>query len=117
MRISDWSSDVCSSDLALAKPGASPRFRLDFQKNPLLYYNVTLLVGSVERDLGCLRAVLKKTEKIGAVVLYARQVHFVKADERSDEHTSELQSLMRNSYAVFCFKKNHLTIIHTSKHT
>src|SRR3546814_7766483 len=28
--------------------------------------------------------------------------------DRSDEHTSELQSLMRNSYAVFCLKKNHI---------
>src|SRR3546814_8705031 len=33
---------------------------------------------------------------------------------RSEEHTSELQSLMRNSYAVFCLKKKN---IHTRKHT
>src|SRR3546814_6134339 len=31
--------------------------------------------------------------------------HHVEADRRSEEHTSELQSLMRNSYAVFCLKK------------
>src|SRR3546814_9243689 len=31
---------------------------------------------------------------------------------RSEEHTSELQSLMRTSYAVFCLKKKHTTLIH-----
>src|SRR3546814_7113044 len=33
---------------------------------------------------------------------------------RSEEHTSELQSLMRNSYAVFCLKKKTTTIYHTT---
>src|SRR3546814_9864579 len=36
---------------------------------------------------------------------------------RSEEHTSELQSLMRNSYAVFCLKKKKKQQTHTSKHT
>src|SRR3546814_5068046 len=36
---------------------------------------------------------------------------------RSEEHTSELQSLMRTSYAVFCLKKKKTTIIATSYHT
>src|SRR3546814_5425363 len=35
-----------------------------------------------------------------------------KARARSEEHTSELQSLMRNSYAVFCLKKNTYVTIH-----
>src|SRR3546814_5198020 len=41
------------------------------------------------------------------------------AEERSEEHTSELQSLMRISYAVFCLKKkkNHKTYYNTSKYT
>src|SRR3546814_7556457 len=41
------------------------------------------------------------------------------SSERSDEHTSELQSLMRNSYAVFCLKKKkpHRTKPHTQTHT
>src|SRR3546814_3749530 len=37
-------------------------------------------------------------------------------DRRSEEHTSELQSLMRISYAVFCLKKKQITIIQTRKH-
>src|SRR3546814_3933571 len=37
----------------------------------------------------------------------------IDADRRSEEHTSELQSLMRNSYAVFCLNKKNLTEIHT----
>src|SRR3546814_6827737 len=39
--------------------------------------------------------------------------HTAKSVERSEEHTSELQSLMRNSYAVFCLKKNNTTTKHT----
>src|SRR3546814_9726416 len=38
-------------------------------------------------------------------------------DQRSEEHTSELQSLMRLSYAVFCLKKKKTTITNTEKHT
>src|SRR3546814_3439140 len=37
-------------------------------------------------------------------------------DERSEEHTSELQSLMRNSYAVFCLKKKYYTHINMNNH-
>src|SRR3546814_9905037 len=36
---------------------------------------------------------------------------------RSEEHTSELQSLMRISYAVFCLKKNNITLQHETQHT
>src|SRR3546814_8961781 len=38
-------------------------------------------------------------------------------DGRSEEHTSELQSLMRISYAVFCLKKKNKTDVNTQKHT
>src|SRR3546814_7139162 len=38
-------------------------------------------------------------------------------DERSEEHTSELQSLMRNSYAVFCLKKKNIKKHHTTRTT
>src|SRR3546814_2633942 len=37
--------------------------------------------------------------------------------KRSEEHTSELQSLMRISYAVFCLKKKNIQLIHTNKQT
>src|SRR3546814_7477155 len=36
--------------------------------------------------------------------------------ERSEEHTSELQSLMRTSYAVFCFKNKFISITHHNYH-
>src|SRR3546814_2188730 len=84
MRISDWSSDVCSSDLALrdtstgsiagagagaASPSALARFSTACRLFPP--FAIT------PPPLHC----------------------------RSEEHTSELQSLMRISYAVFCLKK------------
>src|SRR3546814_1893124 len=52
--------------------------------------------------------------------LPANQLEHVLAapDARSEEHTSELQSLMRISYAVFCLKKKNKAIpIHTTRHT
>src|SRR3546814_3887040 len=41
---------------------------------------------------------------------------FDPAEWRSEEHTSELQSLMRISYAVFCLKKKKKLIVHTTNH-
>src|SRR3546814_5704366 len=114
MRISDWSSDVCSSDLLAALEGA-----FELRKLPRV-------VGALGLDrivdgdhlggvvLGC-----RHFEHVGQVVLALRVVagqalqpalerHRVggkDAGVRSEEHTSELQSLMRISYAVFCLKK------------
>src|SRR3546814_10223246 len=93
MRISDWSSDVCSSDLLIetcadqerfkdvgnsaaqsnASPGRSP-----FLRNA--YWTSSGRPPSTRANSGC-------------------------CSDRSEEHTSELQSLMRISYAVFCLKK------------
>src|SRR3546814_7447893 len=100
MRISDWSSDVCSSDL--------PRFG----------------VGRDEAfDRKQRREQRRRPDHAAA---YLRQQHAIGPDRegkqdrdeqeegdrqacaavaRSEEHTSELQSLMRISYAVFCLKK------------
>src|SRR3546814_8700974 len=92
MRISDWSSDVCSSDLA--RPSTLDRARL-------------ALCGLCARIAGnhdCRplhRAPCDRTDR-GAV---AGDGERADAGFRSEEHTSELQSLMRNSYAVFCLKK------------
>src|SRR3546814_1955467 len=47
---------------------------------------------------------------LDAHVLQMRRRAVAVAHQRSEEHTSELQSLMRNSYAVFCLKKQHSTI-------
>src|SRR3546814_3927651 len=118
MRISDWSSDVCSSDLAASAasfclrtwPGARQSSRL----KPLLQ--------------GCLAQAKRRhwlpafasrpgasDSRRGRLLLFAQAVGRVGAGkraelaqrgfDRSEEHTSELQSLMRISYAVFCLKK------------
>src|SRR3546814_1294381 len=113
MRISDWSSDVCSSDLvaqpgchreeqseerqqrgtaagkiAVQRPQETLRHRL-----ALGYESCDLSRHYVPPDLliwGSLGATLRRIRYRGG---------------RSEEHTSELQSLMRISYAVFCLKK------------
>src|SRR3546814_4761393 len=94
MRISDWSSDVCSSDLV-----ALVEIRLELRRVSQL--------GRANR-----RVVLRMREQHDPFVT----LPIMEADApfrrigleigRSEEHTSELQSLMRLSYAVFCLKKN-----------
>src|SRR3546814_2789958 len=102
MRISDWSSDVCSSDLfQLGEPAARLRDhrlrqtgqRRDLQAEAAVGGAVLDRMHEHQRLAAVLRAVLDRV-----------QVHV--GDARSEEHTSELQSLMRISYAVFCLKKN-----------
>src|SRR3546814_1065180 len=75
MRISDWSSDVCSSDLARRSEPLRPQTR----PSP-----------PPERH---------------SMMAPGRRCPWRNARQRSEEHTSELQSLMRISYAVFCLKK------------
>src|SRR3546814_3390792 len=89
MRISDWSSDVCSSDLLSdqASRGAVGG-------------------GSYHRHRDRTRRLSIGHEQGGARPWRrGRKEHSGKAHRRSEEHTSELQSLMRISYAVFCLKK------------
>src|SRR3546814_5258271 len=112
MRISDWSSDVCSSDL----PGPAARMpQADHPESAIQ----TALESFVKIDLDSKDFVLG-VAGAGAMGRGIAQVAvaggmrvrlydaFPKASAeaaRSEEHTSELQSLMRNSYAVFCLKK------------
>src|SRR3546814_4898339 len=123
MRISDWSSDVCSSDL-------DRRHRERFQYiddsfgraiAPLAVVAgkggdraLAILGAEIDEHQQCRpdvqrvgerrgeRAVEEAAQKAGIdqAVDIGRQPH-----RRSEEHTSELQSLMRISYAVFCLKK------------
>src|SRR3546814_3880062 len=81
LRISDWSSDVCSSDLAGENKDRYGHQAGGDQKvdEPEALANC---MWNAEIDPGSVREL-----------------------ERSEEHTSELQSLMRISYAVFCLKK------------
>src|SRR3546814_7738095 len=128
MRISDWSSDVCSSDLETflqvaslqqAAPGivdkqfaqmreflaaagdseATQTFRENFAES--------LLARALNQHNGAIHA-----------PGLAMQIAADSGDPdmaRSEEHTSELQSLMRNSYAVFCLKKKNHNTIHNIK--
>src|SRR3546814_6080908 len=113
LRISDWSSDVCSSDL-------------NIDERPVRPSNEGLVPMQTARTLVELRAVVGGWRTGGHSValvptmgaLHAGHLRLVEearkeADRvvasifvnRSEEHTSELQSLMRISYAVFCLKK------------
>src|SRR3546814_8231582 len=106
MRISDWSSDVCSSDLgarlsrhARSSRRAHPRdpdrlaFRVDGGDG----------IGAVGR--AAVRDARQRDRHGDADRLSAAGA----GPYRSEEHTSELQSLMRISYAVFCLKKKKKT--------
>src|SRR3546814_8162481 len=99
MRISDWSSDVCSSDLGV-------RNVLNNADEPLSFINA-LLQGKVGRAFHTLgRFVVNTTIGVGGLADHASSMGLEeKPEDRSEEHTSELQSLMRISYAVFCLKK------------
>src|SRR3546814_3743453 len=131
MRISDWSSDVCSSDLTndralrhFARTDLSGSVRLGVTEDVVLaglpellrrftaehpHVALELTIGLSEDlreklELGVLDlAFVKRTTGDGQGELVWREplVWIV----RSEEHTSELQSLMRNSYDVFCLKK------------
>src|SRR3546814_7264105 len=128
MRISDWSSDVCSSDLKTVGVINIDAIGVYGKARDLV------VVGKGNSEL---EDILKaQTDKQGRMLVeestpesgfYFRSDHFnfakagvpalytdsgedlveggSEAGERSEEHTSELQSLMRNSYAVFCLNK------------
>src|SRR3546814_2367563 len=113
MRISDWSSDVCSSDLAvvgdvhLAVLERAHRARVDVDVGVELHHRHAQAARLEDGRQGSRGNAL------------AEGGHHAAGDEnergdgargshgigRSEEHTSELQSLMRISYAVFCLKK------------
>src|SRR3546814_4186990 len=108
MRISDWRSDVCSSDLP-TRP-ARRRFPLT---NPWIHPRRQGSNGRVEwqdaqrsaagRAQGRMRA--ERSERALDPAPTPPSPTWP-GFARSEEHTSELQSLMRISYAVFCLKKN-----------
>src|SRR3546814_9016634 len=91
MRISDWSSDVCSSDLLPAN------------------HHIASRIDPVNLD-NALRKIDPKPDSLShgrppSVGCYTPSMARLMPSGRSEEHTSELQSLMRISYAVFCLKK------------
>src|SRR3546814_4083814 len=90
MRISDWSSDVCSSDL---NSGGFARLRR------------AGLLPAVKAASICGLHVKRVGAPSQPPTSRAEGLRSCEPDSRSEEHTSELQSLMRISYAVFCLKK------------
>src|SRR3546814_4365325 len=110
MRISDWSSDVCSSDLPqpldiLARYGRAAIGDIGGGRVEQIG-EIAELVADLRDDAILLRD--RPAAAILAVLARAREPQRIAVSdvaERSEEHTSELQSLMRISYAVFCLKK------------
>src|SRR3546814_10752546 len=120
MRISDWSSDVCSSDL---------RARLGSHDGAATSRNASTLPGLIMAET--MRPKPKMSPEASAMssFLTVSKLHDVPSDvhsrsrcaeeeagrgkragrKRSEEHTSELHSLMRISYAVFCLNKKNNT--------
>src|SRR3546814_5062470 len=107
MRISDWSSDVCSSDLGerglLAPEGERHHAAGDGAHGELS-------LGADVPHVGAKADGEADPDQDERRTLHHELAPAVEAGERrSEEHTSELQSLMRISYAVFCLKKNNIT--------
>src|SRR3546814_2044740 len=115
MRISDWSSDVCSSDLFII---------LLLEKMFGHFLPVRFLMFAAVGCIGLLvhLFVLGLTLNMGGesfryaqalAIFVAMTFNFIVNNaltyrDRSEEHTSELQSLMRISYAVFCLKQKNI---------
>src|SRR3546814_1472256 len=149
MRISDWSSDVCSSDLSrfrgrlctfqamriAAKRWQLRRIRLALPQNRhyLIAQGLPVLVGFVQGPAlpglafnslikefkPCVSSflLLPLSALLSASPLARKPLKKPPKLQRSEEHTSELQSLMRISYAVFCLKKTNNKTSHTESHT
>src|SRR3546814_7230305 len=94
IRISDWSSDVCSSDLTAPTAYIDGVYRFVDGSSWKLSFGSSAYTVAMPEDA-----------HLGLLFDGAGGVKFAVNGQRSEEHTSELQSLMRISYAVFCLKK------------
>src|SRR3546814_6995540 len=118
MRISDWISDVCSSDLIASSNFFSRLTHRHPGRAVWLVFNVLialmLMQGGIQNVVERVLALYSNfaVAWFGAVIADL----MVNKPLRSEEHTSELQSLMRISYAVFCLKKKKYTATYTKSH-
>src|SRR3546814_7863293 len=114
MRISDWSSDVCSSDLPDAEIGLFLDADIEFIDDAVLAELLERLTTDPELLAVSghpVKDILKKPRKTPIdrfSLIISRQSP---TPHRSEEPTSELQPLMRTSSALFCLKKNRPTIV------
>src|SRR3546814_1822642 len=120
MRISDWSSDVCSSDLDLADihvdaadadgmPCRIQHREVGDHAEHLFAVEPRDLHLGFHRDTGAQHGAVLGDDHLcllgWEMVAGGGANNLPSLQSRSEEHTSELQSLMRSSYAVFCLKK------------
>src|SRR3546814_4364050 len=120
MRISDWSSDVCSSDLVGPKVGSvDPGWGTAYlarvvgeKKAREIWYLCRRYTAREALAMGLVNTVVPDDELDAEVARWCQEICersptaiAIAKRSRSEEHTSELQSLMRISYAVFCLKK------------
>src|SRR3546814_4464751 len=115
MRISDWSSDVCSSDLCLDIWSGSMTQKIKAAIIGSGNIGTDLMIKMIKYPQNMELAVVVGIDAASEGLAMARERGIATTHEgleglralpvRSEEHTSELQSLMRNSYAVFCLKK------------
>src|SRR3546814_10821790 len=98
MRISDWSSDVCSSDLQLLQ-------RLNEARRVPAVDDAVIATDREVHAFGADDIVALEHRPLDDLVGADDRDLRAVDHRRSEEHTSELQSLMRISYAVFCLKK------------
>src|SRR3546814_2531370 len=109
MRISDWSSDVCSSDLgpysgATGYDGLWTQLMHAAENDEVkaIFMPHNSGGGAVDGLEELAEAIYANSARFGGKPIWAMLADH---SHKSEEHTSELQSLMRISYAVFCLKK------------
>src|SRR3546814_3141016 len=133
MRISDWSSDVCSSDLvalqkeeeilkSLAQRVLTGSFHDRGEASRQLDIKMRQITGVAKaRPVAAYVDMLLREHERVLLTGWHRDVYDIWLSKlwkyRSEEHTSELQSLMRNSYAVFCLKKTTTSMIYLRRST
>src|SRR3546814_2665545 len=100
MRISDWSSDVCSSDLGLGAVHQVLTRTTYIGQHKFNYRDYRTKAPKPESE----HAIMEVPAIVSEAEFEAVQRSLKARSPRSEEHTSELQSLMRISYAVFCLK-------------
>src|SRR3546814_7284536 len=120
MRISDWSSDVCSSDLADNKVADADLALQALGGDHVAFGYLTTTITVTDEDRGRVEDKIRQVERITGGLGFTTIREGVNAVEawlsslpghayanRSEEHTSELPSPMRNSSADFCLNNTH----------